>query len=124
MSKKRNCNLTRFGNYLRMVRSLKNIGTQVQVAKMLQKKGLNSSQSLLAQYETGRIADPDPDLLRALAEIYGIDWVEMVLQLVEEKYALSGNKWETVRKAFPQDECTFCKLVHDSIGELISSHKH
>lgn len=90
----------------------------------MRKNGLNSSQGLVAKYEKGEIGGPDPKILRVLAKIYAVDYTEMVLQLVEEKYTLSGKQWDAIKKSIPQNECSFCKLVQESIGTLVATHKH
>lgn len=125
MARKKNVALPHFGSYLRTLRLLKNIGTQQKVAQLLHRRGLKKiSQGLIAKYEKGDICDPNPDVLLALAKVYGIDYVEMVLQLVEEKYVPGGKKWGIIRNALPRTECGFCKLIKTSIDEMSAAHKH
>lgn len=47
------------------------------------------SQSLIAKYELGAIADPNPLILRTLAKLYGLEWKVFINRLVLEKYGLS-----------------------------------
>ena len=98
MARKENVVLPRFGNYLRTLRLLKNAGTQQKVAQLLRKRGLKrASQGLIGKYEKGNIYDPNPDVLQVLAKAYAVDYVEMVLQLIEEKYAPKGKKWDAIK---------------------------
>lgn len=85
--------LGKFGQYLVEARREAGIRTQQDVATWLKKKLRRPiSQGLLAKYETGRVADPDPAVLHALAELYKRDYMELVGQLVREKYE-QGDEW-------------------------------
>jgi transcriptional regulator with XRE-family HTH domain len=75
-----------FGAYLREARLAAGFKKQSDAAQALAALGRGASQSLIAQYETGRIKDPDPESLYLLAKIYRKDYMELVLNLVREKY--------------------------------------
>ena len=45
------------------------------------------SQSLIAQYETMRVADPDPEILALLAQVYHLDYMDVVWSLARDKYS-------------------------------------
>src|SRR5215813_6717764 len=76
-----------FGAYLRRARQEAGIKTQDQAAQELRSLGRSVSQGLIAQYETGKIRDPDPKLLCLLATLYKKDYLEVVFHLIREKYA-------------------------------------
>lgn len=76
-----------FGAYLRRARQDAGIKTQENAAQALKKLGRPVSQGLIAQYETGKIRDPDPNLLCLLATLYKKDYLEVVFHLIREKYA-------------------------------------
>lgn len=80
--------LSQFGRYLRQAR-LSTHTTQDEVAK-----ALGTAQSLVYQYEAGVIRDPDPKLLRKMAVLYKIAHVDLVLQLVRDKYHLKAREWQ------------------------------
>ena len=77
----------KFGDYLRKARQEAGIKTQQQAVQELQKLGRAVSQGLLAQYETGKIKDPDPNLLCLLAALYKKDYLEVIFHLIREKYS-------------------------------------
>lgn len=72
---------SKFGDYLKKCRNLSEL-TQEEVAQ----KAQGISQGLLALYETGRIADPQPRVLWQLAHIYNVDYLAVMLELIKEKY--------------------------------------
>jgi transcriptional regulator with XRE-family HTH domain len=80
--------LPEFGRYLRSLREAPSrwTGTQREAVERLRALGLEASQSLLNKYENGVVADPDPAVLQGLARIYEVDYMELVLHLVREKY--------------------------------------
>jgi hypothetical protein len=60
-------------------------------ASRLSELGRKTSQGLIAQYEAGRIKDPDPSILRLLAKIYNKDYMEVVFYLICDKYGPEGG---------------------------------
>jgi transcriptional regulator with XRE-family HTH domain len=80
-----------FGTYLREARLKAGIKTQKEAASRLTALGRKTSQGLLAQYEAGKIKNPDPSVLRFLAEIYGQDYMEVVFHLIRDKYGPEGG---------------------------------
>lgn len=78
--------MRKFGEYLKRARIAAGISTQQGAADEVRKLGRKISQGLIAQYETGRITDPDPSILRLIAEAYRKDYMELVYQLVRDKY--------------------------------------
>jgi len=79
--------LTSFGEYLKKNRKR----TGLSQAEIAQRLGM--SQSLVAQLETGRISNPDKEMLRIIATIYDIDYDRLVWELMSEKYDLQGSSW-------------------------------
>ncbi len=71
------------------------------------------SQSLIAQYETMRVADPDPEILALLAQVYQLDYMDVVWTLARDKYSrtdfltppgiseLRWRLWKAALKRFP-----------------------
>ena len=92
--------LPQFGKYLKQERERKGM-TQQEVADILRPKmkidKVGLSQSGLAQYETGKINDPDPLILQRLAEVYEVSYFEMVMELVDEKYRIANQEWRSLR---------------------------
>jgi len=66
------------------------------VAIFLTEKGYSASQSLIAHLETGRILNPDASLLRILAKVYDISYVQLIRSLVVDKYLGSTDQFENV----------------------------
>ena len=81
----------KFGDYLRRARQEAGIRTQHQAAKELERLGRRISQGLIAQYETGKIKTPDPNILCLLAKLYKKDYLELVFHLVKDKYSVCGD---------------------------------
>jgi transcriptional regulator with XRE-family HTH domain len=75
-----------FGKYLRDARKAAGIQTQQQAVEELEKLGRRVSQALIAQYEAGKVKDPDPTILCLMAKLYKKDYMETVFQLVQDKY--------------------------------------
>ena len=84
-----NSPLPSFGKYLMRLRINKGIKTQADMVVQLSNRGIKASQGLIAQYETGRIADPNPTILRAIAEIYEEPLEKLVQELIVEKYGVT-----------------------------------
>jgi transcriptional regulator with XRE-family HTH domain len=84
--------MRRFGIFLKQAREDSRY-TQHAATNALLKAGTKKSQGLIAQYETGRVADPDPAILYLLAQLYKIDYLQLVHQLICEKYD-PGGEWE------------------------------
>lgn len=80
-----------FGTFLKEARIKAGIKTQREAAVKLTALGRKTSQGLIAQYEAGKIKDPDPSILRLLAEIYGRDYMEVVFHLIRDKYGPEGR---------------------------------
>jgi transcriptional regulator with XRE-family HTH domain len=81
--------LSQFPQFL--IKARQKIGkSQLQVAKELENRGLKVSQTLVAQYEKGKIALPDQQILRTMAAIYGCSYTEIIIlvafDLLREKY--------------------------------------
>ena len=102
----------RIGKYLKKARIEAEL-TQTEVAHRVTALGQYLSQSLLTQYETGRIADPSPKMLRMLALVYGVNFVELVLTVVRERYQLDKEEdWKLIESALIQ------KSILRSVAEL------
>jgi transcriptional regulator with XRE-family HTH domain len=84
--------LQTLGRVLKEARLAAGLRTQAAAVKALEEReNYRIVQSLLAQYETGRILDPTPRLLQALARLYHCDYLQWVLTLAREKYAPEGG---------------------------------
>lgn len=81
----------KFGMFLKEARIKAGIKTQKEAATRLIALGRKTSQGLLAQYEAGKIKDPDPSILRLLAQIYDKDYMEVVFHLIVDKYGQEGG---------------------------------
>ena len=87
-----------FGDYLRRLRVARKL-SQSEVAIALKEalavvgkpRGSAPTQGLIAQYEGGRIADPSPEILSALASVLGAAYIEMVAVLAKERYGLASG---------------------------------
>ena len=90
-----NEHLPDFGLFLKLKRLESRSGSQKDVQEILKVKGISISQSILAKYENGSVQDPDPKILRLLAETYKISYEEMIEHLVVEKYQVSLKTKET-----------------------------
>lgn len=80
----------RFGESLKQARLGAKLTQQEAATKVLE-LGRKASQGLIAQYESGKIADPDPTILKLLATAYNCDYRRLVLNLVRDKYELEGE---------------------------------
>ncbi|MBN8283082.1 MAG: transcriptional regulator [Zoogloea sp.] len=81
----------RFENFGRCLAELrKDVGkSQRLAAEELSSGGdIRLGQSMLANYENGGVADPDPKVLLALSRLYKVDYMALVLELCKEKYRL------------------------------------
>jgi transcriptional regulator with XRE-family HTH domain len=104
---------TRFGEYLKRARLDAKL-TQKEAATRVLVHGRKASQGLIAQYESGKIADPDPTILNLLARAYNCDYRRLVLHLIRDKYELAdewsnagaGSElfklWEAALTPFPE----------------------
>lgn len=80
-----------FGIFLKEARIKAGLRTQREAAERLTALGRKTSQGLIAQYEAGKIKDPDPSVLRLLAKIYNRDYMEVVFHLIRDKYGPEGG---------------------------------
>lgn len=112
----------RLGKFLQKCRSALGIGSQqaaaIEITKRGQEEGIKVSQALVAQYETGRVVDPNPDVLRMMAAVYGIDYLELLYHLDLDKHNLDADwakndllteSWEVVKSLTAR---------HKKIGEV------
>lgn len=80
--------ISSFGEFLRTCRLKAGIRTQLEAAKRVSELGNPVSQSTIAQYETGRVADPDASVLRRMAVVYCKDYMEFVYRLTHAKHSV------------------------------------
>jgi hypothetical protein len=85
--------------------------SQAEVAVRLGYKK-ESKQVFIAKYENGYVYDPEPDFLHKWAKLFARDYMEVVVQLVRDKYAIGKNgdarrwsevdqlKWELIDRLF------------------------
>src|SRR5438552_6915621 len=85
---KRSKALEDFGRFLGDIRLAKKaFPTQTAAAKKLAEEGLvGINQSLLGKYESGWITDPNPRVLRPLANLYDVPYLQVIASLAENKY--------------------------------------
>lgn len=113
----------RFPEYLKQARLSAGIRTQKEAVNELGKLGRKVSQGLIAQYETGKIKDPDPAILCLLARIYKRDYMEMIFHLIRDKYGFCEsretdvdserwNLWENALRRFEKIGCVDGLEVH------------
>lgn len=102
--RKRRKELSKFPKYVVELRMT--LGSQHDAADKL---GL--SQSVLAKYETGKIGDPHPSFLHALALATQRKYLEVIATLVQERYSPPKGwddeealKWELIKRIIAQPE--------------------
>lgn len=88
--------------------------TQESLAELLNKKMESAEesttrervhQSQLARLEKGLVADPDPQLLRAIADAVSVKYERLIGCLVKDKYGLSHEKiWPLLNDSLSLDE--------------------
>lgn len=83
-----------FGDFLREARKASGFKTQKEAADVIARHGRKFSQGYLAQIENGKIKDPDPTILRLLAQIYRKDYMEIIYHLMRAKYD-PEREWES-----------------------------
>jgi transcriptional regulator with XRE-family HTH domain len=87
---KRRKKLVEFGEFVKSAREAK-IPSQQKAVEVFARHGLEISQSWAAQLETGRLTDPDPEILRKIEAAYGVDYDRLVYALVRDKYRLDDH---------------------------------
>lgn len=87
---KRRKKLIEFGEFVKSAREAK-ISSQQKAVEAFAGQGLKISQSWIAQLETGRLTDPDPEILRKIEAAYGIDYHRLVYALIRDKYRLEDR---------------------------------
>jgi transcriptional regulator with XRE-family HTH domain len=106
---KRRQKLHEFGEAVKSAREVVS-PSQQKAVEVLARHDLKVSQSWVAQLETGRITDPDPEILRKIEAAYGIDYDRLVYALIRDKYRLNDssfvssatrNRWNAVERLIP-----------------------
>jgi transcriptional regulator with XRE-family HTH domain len=106
---KRRQKLHQFGEAVKSARESVS-PSQQKAVEVLARHDLKVSQSWVAQLETGRITDPDPEILRKIEAAYGIDYDRLVYALIRDKYRLNDpsfvsaatrNRWSAVERLMP-----------------------
>lgn len=106
---KRRQKLHQFGEAVKSAREV-TAPSQQKAVEILARHDLKVSQSWVAQLETGRITDADPEILRKIEAAYGIDYDRLVYALVCDKYRLNDpsfvstatrKRWEAVERLMP-----------------------
>ncbi|MDO8589988.1 MAG: helix-turn-helix transcriptional regulator [bacterium] len=100
-----------YGQTLQKARLSSGILNQKQAASRLTDGGLQCSQPLIAQHETGRIVDPSLNFLKAIAALYEVDYRDLVAVLVMDKYGVDFTSGEKPRNLLIQ-------LVEKNLEEL------
>ena len=91
--------------------------TQLEVASRLEHQGISASQGLIAQYEAGRIKDPDPHVLQVLAELYGEPYERIAFHLYCDKY--DPGDWREGIRAGELALLQAARCLHDrDVGDL------
>jgi transcriptional regulator with XRE-family HTH domain len=81
--------LKSFGHYLSIARQQAGFRTQQNILTALQAMGIKVSQGLLAKYETGKIDNPSPEVLKGIATLCNLSYENLISKLVQEKYGVS-----------------------------------
>jgi transcriptional regulator with XRE-family HTH domain len=84
--------LVRLGARLAALRKQKNWKQKEVADQLADAHGRSISQSLVAQIENGKMTNPDAELLRDLAKVYGGQYDELVADIVADKYGISPFK--------------------------------
>ncbi len=74
-----------FGEFLKSLRTKSETFSQRKTAEELSKLGYRVSQALVAQYETGRIHDPDITVLYGMSKLYNYSFDRILLRLAKSK---------------------------------------
>ena len=85
--------LKNFGNFLKQARFSAGIRSQKDAVVKLSKNTYPISSSDMCRYEAGTIYDPPSDHLKALADIYQLEYAILVLQLILDKYDLRTDTY-------------------------------
>lgn len=65
---------------------------QAHAAARAKRRGLVAlTRQVLLRLEKGQTKSPDPDALRAVAALYGVDYVDLVIRMMNERYGLGHD---------------------------------
>ena len=97
-----NKSLEKFGKFLMRQREKKKLTQEMltsELGKVLSTRKIKTGVSLgrIAHYEQGRVVDPDPEVLRAFADVFEFDFLTLVMVLGSEKYTASASVEERLR---------------------------
>jgi DNA-binding XRE family transcriptional regulator len=88
--------MKQFGNYLKELRTNKGL-SQALAAIRTQRTQMTVTQATVGKYEKGQVMDPDPQVIKALAQIYGASYEELLWKLLLAKYGLDEQFLEFLR---------------------------
>jgi transcriptional regulator with XRE-family HTH domain len=77
-----------FGRYLAKLREERTGWTQSDAARFGQKQNPVLTRQVLLHLEAGRTKDPEPEVLRALAQLYGVEYSEIAGRFVAQRYGI------------------------------------
>lgn len=65
---------------------------QAQAAELAQRRGLTAlTRQVLLRLENGQTKSPDPKALRAVADLYGLDYSDLVARMMSERYGAPSD---------------------------------
>ncbi len=76
---------------------------QSQAADVARRRRITLSYNTLRWLEEGRIKNPDPDALRAIAKLYGVSYEEVVRKCVRESFGIRLEATESEPRATADD---------------------
>ena len=76
-----------FGEFLRNLRKARDWSGRG-AASIAQRKGLPLTYQVLRNLENGQIKNPGPETLRAIADLYDIEYRDVVFRFVSSRYSL------------------------------------
>lgn len=66
--------------------------TQSEAASLAERRGLKGlSRQILLKLEKGLIKTPDPETLRAVAALYGVDYMELFTRFIGKRYGIGSD---------------------------------
>jgi transcriptional regulator with XRE-family HTH domain len=77
-----------FGRYLAKLREDKTGWTQSDAARFGRRHSPALSRNVIVHLEQGKTKDPEPEVLRALANLYGVEYLEIVTRFIESRYRI------------------------------------
>ncbi|MCI0586287.1 MAG: helix-turn-helix domain-containing protein [Planctomycetes bacterium] len=113
-----------FGSYLRTWREHAGFRSQRAAIRALEGRNVTLSQSLLAHYERGRVRDPAAEKLDALASLYGVGFLEVVLRLARaELESVAGREASGDVERWDLVEAALAPVAHIGSAPDLEAHQ-